>query len=203
MTFVYPSPIDNRPIVMEDIGLNKTVKEYLERLIDIMQWPVEYSRLLGAFIDKPFDVINSKDSSRVADARRLRLDFCEEIGIGKNLDVAEAAVFCEFGGIRVLEVLAGMMVKLFEDGWLYINPPKLVTLEWLKNLGMETLTNSIFRECPEEASHKLDIWLAREFKPNGEGSPWKCEKASIDFTERTMFDQATFWAEEFMEGQNV
>ena len=203
MTFVYPSPIDNRPTIMEDIGLDKTVKEYLERLIDIMQWPVEYSRLLGAFIDKPFDGINPKDSSRVADAQRLRRDFCEEIGIGKNLDIAEAAVFCEFGGIRVLEVLAGVMVKLFEDGWLCGVPTKAVTLEWLKNLGMEELTDLIFRECPEEAVHKLDVWLAREFKPNGDGSPWKCDQPGIDFTERTMFDQATFWAEEFMERQQV
>ena len=197
MTFVSPSSVDNRPTIMGDVGLDKTVKEYLERLIDIMRWPVEYSRLLGVFIDRQFDIINPKDSSRVADAQFLRADFCQEIGVSEN------AVFCEFGGIRVLEILAGMMVKLFEDGWLYVVPTKAVTLEWLKNLGMEALTDLIFRECPEEAVHKLDVWLAREFKPNGEGSPWKCDQPGIDFTERTMFDQATFWAEEFMERQQV
>ena len=171
--------------------LSDSSKDYIRHLLDRVGWPIEYACLVKYLVEHKFDIVLDKDSSRRVDAETMRSEYCQTIGMD------ERVVLSDLGGVSVFEALCTMILRLIEEGWIEENDPSKIVADWLTNLGLGDMDDQTARESGNEIDQKLNIWLGREFKKNGEGSPWVIKSlGERDITKVPMWTAMTAWANE-------
>lgn len=98
---------------------------------------------------------------------------------------------CDINGTaRVLEVLVALAVRIDLDitGEPGMSDPDMWFGIMLENLGLSHMTDRYFKK--KEVYEKIDRWLKREYKRNGEGSLFPLKSHKLDQRGITIWDQA-------------
>ena len=162
--------------------------EYCDWLIEKVEFNVkEYDRLVNKLHNTPFIFLLDRDEDRVDDALALRDEFFSEFGL-KYGDFDR--------GCSVLEVLVALACRLDEE---YIGDPAdphpgMIFEEMLENLGLLRYDDRRYHE--DEVEEILDIWIEREFKFDGRGSPFPVLDCRGDQRNVTMWSQAMKYVSE-------
>lgn len=171
--------------------LSDSSKDYIRHLLDRVGWPIEYACLVKYLIEHKFDIVLDKDSSRRVDAETIRSEYCQTLGMDERVALGD------LGGVSVFEGICAMILRLIEEGWIDETDPSKIVTDWLTNLGLGDMDDQTARESENEIDQKLNIWLGREFKKNGEGSPWAINSlGERDMTKVPMWTAMTSWANE-------
>ena len=151
--------------------------DYYQWLLELIKGNVEpyynYSLLLAELHSIEFTWSEPMDVNRASDGERLRMRYMDEHNI-PDLFYYEG-VKCS-----VLEMMIALANKcesnLMSDG------PEDNTYKWfwimIDNLGLDVATDENFNA--EYVRQQIGIWLNREFKKNGMGSPFPRKKVGTD-----------------------
>ena len=143
-------------------------------------YPFNYELLMRELHEIDFKWIIDRDENRMKDGLALRYDFFDDSDV-------------DGGFIRpcsVLEMLVALALRLESD---YIGDPgdpHPIDIFWsmICNLGLWMYYDNNFNEFAVE--EKVDIWLERHFKSNGEGSIFPLKYDTFDSREAEIWTQA-------------
>ena len=163
---------------------NKRAESYFWWLVDYVDVNVgdnpnkSYVLLMRTLHTKEFYWIIELDSNRASDGINLRYKFAEEHERPRKI---EGLVD---GPCTVLEAMVALASRCEHD--IMANSGKDRTPKWfwdmIVNLGLDQYTDANF--VLEDVEYIIDVWLDRQFKGNGEGSPFplklpKCDTRNI------------------------
>lgn len=148
----------------------------------------EYSQLFEYLLDREFIYSIDRDHNRAIDGIKLR-DIYESQGHRLGREWQE-------NGCSVLEMMIGLAIRIetnimgepgddHPEHWFWI---------FLGNLGIDLQTDDCFDE--PFVAQKLDIWLKREFKSNGNGSIFPLIKPENDQREVEIWNQMSYFLNE-------
>ena len=151
-----------------------------------------FRTLLGTMHSRIFRWYLDLDEDRAMDGIGLREIFIDELDVIGSIDdlICDADDVDDFlvRPCSVLEMLIALSMRIQED--IMWNPDKgdrTPVWFWLmiKNLGLNDLDDSHFygEACNDRVIETLDIWMERQFKPNGEGSIFPVFESVTDFRE--------------------
>ena len=135
------------------------------------------------------------DDARAADGVSLRDRFAQKKGL--SYDEVDYALG---GPCSVLEMIIGLALRM--EDTLMTDPTKgNRTGEWfwsmLTNLKLQGQTDE--RYDPEYVNERLDIFLNRTYRANGDGGLFTCYKSNCDMRETNIWYQMNYWLIEYME----
>lgn len=168
-------------------ALNRFLTDHLEK---------DYTALLSLLFNREYTWSIQMDETRAAYVKIARDEYLSTLNLGtdekihwsESLDVPPT----------VLEVLV-MLAKQMEDAFGYAREKDIPNWFWmmLKNLHISKYDDSILGT--KEANiinDKLDIWLYREFEPNGHGSPFPLHRMCQDQRQVDLWQQANLYVTE-------
>jgi hypothetical protein len=156
---------------MQDAWLTETYFDWLRR--DAFSDSTErrtYEGVLRVLHDIPFYWTMVSDSNRAGDAISFRqYDFLsgqQDLG---RLDQHWLHAWSQMAP-SVLEVMLGISRHWYQY---FEGPIQLYFGHLFVNMGFDRFPGRELSSATQEAvRHKVDVWMSRQFQPNGEGSPF-------------------------------
>ena len=174
---------------------NQGVAAYFDSLINELQVNSgdlnDYIPLLHQLYAIEFKVKLPKDNDRVAKAMLMRRQFEEISGYDLN----------NMYGCSVLEVLVGLSVIIAEDILGDEEAPELklvLFMDFLNNLGLMGCVGD--RYDRGDACIRVEIWMNRDFEPDGLGSPFPLNNPPGDMRDAEIWKQAMWYLAEHYDG---
>lgn len=182
---------------MQDVWLTETYFDWLRR--DAFATPKEqkeYEGVLRILHDIPFYWTIWSDENRAGDALSYRQsDF---LGFQHDLDGMDQHWLNDWAQASptVLEVLLGISRR-----WNYYfeGPTQMYFGHLFRNLGLDRFPGSVIGPANQERIRAIcDEWMARQFQPNGLGSPFPVQHALdlIDFRSVDIWGQMNAYSAE-------
>ena len=178
------------------------INDYFEWLCNKIYVDNEHNKLLKVLFDVKFRWIIADDENRAKDGKWLRNNYCQSRNIGSNnLDI--------LGECRILELMIALSERI-EDDTMYDPDCGDRTSFWfwamVRNLGLIDIFDDCFNE--DLVRYKLDIFMDRRFKDNGEGSLFSVPKHTSKIrqkvvgTSKKMVNMSIHEAKEFWISEN-
>ena len=151
--------------------------DYYQWLLDKIHGNLEpyynYSLLLSELHSIPFDYILPMDKNRETDGEKLRWEYMDEQNIPD--------LFYKDGyKCSVLEMLIGLSQRC--DISIAGDERGQNTYQWfwimIENLDLSRCTDDNFNA--DYVHQQVDIWLSRQFRRDGKGSPFPLRRAKTD-----------------------
>lgn len=136
------------------------------------------------------------DANRAKDGIMLRDRYANETG--DYLTYSDKAEPC-----NLLEMLVALCIRIEEDitGEPGNDHPEKWFWEIIKNLGLYGMTDKRFRE--REAQNIIDIWLRRQYMPDGKGGAFPLSEPAKDQRLVSIWDQMNYYLNEQLKGEFV
>ena len=166
--------------------------DYFEHLLYMMSADTpehrKYSRLLSDLYDISFIYSHPMDENRVIDALDMRKEYLFDRGISIRDDFMDRDV-------SVLEILAALSRRLEievtgEPGEDYLGRWFWVCLENLDVLEVDS------RYDRGLVRYKIDVWMTRNYKANGDGGVFPLKRTKTDQRENDLWYQAQLYLSE-------
>lgn len=184
------NPKDRLPAIRQ-IAYFQSINRFLTDKTDR-----EYTALLSLLFNREYVWSIRMDETRAAYVKISREGFLEK----QNLTPEQRQEWAASLDLtpRLLEVLL-MLSKQMEDSFGFAKEGNIPEWFWLmmNNLGLSKYDdrNLGTREA-NIINQKLDIWLSRQFKPNGEGSPFPLKGPCLDQRFVDLWQQANLYVTE-------
>lgn len=152
-----------------------------------------YRNLLLHFFRTDFYAIIPMDGNRASDGIELRYRFGRE----KCLHMSEVATVLDIRDCSVLEMMVALCLRCEEQ---IVDEPDVGNrtrkLFWsmVKNLGLFAMDDTSYDEF--EVEDHLDIFLNREYKPDGTGGLFKLRKTRHDLRNVEIWYQMMWYLSE-------
>ena len=149
---------------------------------------VSYKRLFNLLHNIKFICLIKNDVNRAVDGMEMRYRF--------SLDIDDEGVIKYLKGYpcSVLEMLIGLAVRCEEtimDNPKYGDRTKQWFWSMLSNLGLSYMTDDNFNE--KLAVERIDIFLNREYEPNGKGGLFYIRNCKYDLREEEIWTQLCWY----------
>lgn len=156
----------------------------------------EYTALLSLLFNREYVWSIRMDETRAAYVKISREGFLEK----QNLTPEQKQEWAASLDLtpRLLEVLL-MLSKQMEDSFGFAREENIPDWFWLM---MNNLDLTKYDDCnlgtkeADTINQKLDIWLNRQFNPNGEGSPFPLKRTCLDQRFVDLWQQANLYVAE-------
>lgn len=168
-------------------ALNRFLTDHLKK---------DYTALLSLLFNREYIWSIRMDETRASYVKIARDEYISTL----NLEPDDKIAWYESldGLPTVLEVLV-MLAKQMEDAFGYAREKDIPNWFWmmLKNLDISKYDDSILGTKEAEAiNHKLDVWLCRDFEPNGHGSLFPLHRMCQDQRQVDLWQQANLYVTE-------
>ena len=154
-----------------------------------------YSSLLGILFDTEFVSIMKGDEARAHDGIDLRDQFCNENGLDPE------RFYDEIGACSLLEMLIGLAVRIENDITCDPRNNKFNPQFWfwfmLHNIGLDDMDDENFDY--DEVEYMINVFMNREFAPNGSGSLFTTDSNDLDFRTKPIWSQLCIFFNEHQE----
>lgn len=141
---------------------------------------VKYKELLSYLLETDFVYVIEKDRNRALDGLDLRDKYYEDTGYEYDEDCDTCSV---------LEMLIALSIRVDDEytGYPGEEHPEDIFLEMFNNLQLNRFKGVGFSY--EEVDEILNIWMYRQFQPDGSGSIFMIEDPYVDQREIEIWDQ--------------
>lgn len=150
---------------------------------------VSYNKLLTRLHNTNFRYVDPKDANRFEDGLNLRYRFCLRTDNLDHLDLVMQGRDC-----TVLEMMVALAMRIEEQ---IMDDPDLGdrTGQWfwqmIVSLGLGSMSDDMFdRDYVEE---KIDIFLNREYEPNGKGGLFTINRCTDDLRDVEIWYQMCWY----------
>lgn len=162
-------------------------KEYFNWLVNKIGYRIDFINLLSRIHTIEFRYSIKRDGNRAKDGLKLRYKFAKEkhiLGIDRYLT----------GPCSVLEMMIALSIKC--EDWIMSDPEfGDRTGQWfwdmIVNLGLGSMTNDRFD--PKFVDTKINIFLNREYDPNGRGGLFTVKNRNVDLRNVEIFYQLNWY----------
>lgn len=177
---------------------DQLINEYFEWLCDFI-YDRKHSkcrRLLNHLFDREFDYIITNDGDRAEDGISLRYRFGHE----RDIDQRMIASFLDDKPCTIFEMMVALAIRC-EDG-IMCNPDiGDRTSQWfwsmVHSLGLSVMSDRNFDV--DEVDYVLDIFLNRDYQPNGQGGLFTVQRPKRDLRSVEIWYQMHWYLDEFPE----
>lgn len=176
--------------------INLLDKEYFEWMYQIVcddASYISYRKLLRNLHDTEFVWLIDMDSNRASDGISLRYRFGYDLGYSRNeIDDYFGDVPCS-----VLEMMIALALSIEEH---IMSDPSIGdrTGQWFWNmiasLGLLGMSDKKYNE--NFVNRKIDIFLSRKYKKNGDGGLFAVQDPRLDMREPEIWYQVTWYLDE-------
>lgn len=166
--------------------------EYFEYLLYLMRADTpehrKYTRLLSDLYDITFIYSHPMDENRVIDALEMRKEYLFDHGISIRDDFMDRDV-------SVFEILAALSRRIEIEVTGEPGEDEIERWFWvcLENLG-------VLMEDPRYdrglVRYKIDVWMLRQYKKNGDGGVFPLKRTSTDQRENDLWYQGQLYLTE-------
>lgn len=174
--------------------INKLNNDYFKWLCDIVCGKryantISYKKLLMHLHNTDFRYVLDKDRNRFEDGLNLRYRFCSHTDNMDRLNLVMQDRDC-----TVLEMMIALVVRLEEQ---IMDDPELGdrTGQWfwqmIVSLGLGSMTDTSFDRGV--VTDKIDIFLNREYEPNGKGGLFTINKCEDDLRDVEIWYQMCWY----------
>jgi hypothetical protein len=148
-----------------------------------------YEPVLRILHDIPFYWLIHSDDNRVGDALAYRQsEFLDNVDT-RQMDQVALGQWA-MAAPSVLEVMIGMAHR-----WCFYFGAQSVAFYFghmFRNMGFATFEGALHHAQQEEVRRRIDVWLTRNFYPNGHGSPFPLNAGFNDCVDQRQVDM---WAQ--------
>lgn len=177
-------------------GTNQIINEYFNWLFNIVcrkrfSKDISYKKLITHLHNVKFKWTIPEDSNRALDGIELRWRFACETGREKSFNIISRDLS---GDCSVLEMLVALAIRCEET---IMDDPRVGdrTGQWfwgmVSNLGLGGMTDSCFDK--QEANDKLEIFMNREYSPNGKGGLFTIRNCKYDLRDVEIWKQLCWY----------
>ena len=144
-------------------------------------YPRDYDILMRKLHDTDFRWVIGRDENRMNYGLSLRYDFFDDVEVSGGAFMRPCSV---------LEMLIGLAIRLDSEYVGDPGDPHPEELFWsmICNMRLNEMDNEHFNET--KCNKILDIWLDREFRDDGFGSPFPLKNVTFDSTNEEIWKQA-------------
>ena len=155
------------------ISLNLSKDEYFLWLVSKVGANESYMSLCGQLYNIKFDWFVPNDDNRITDGLQLRQEYLEDFEDGIVTDML-------YSDCSVLEVIIGICYRFSYDSMLDIDD---CFWDIVNNLQLEKYTdNSYTRTSEKQVATRIDRFINRTYRPNGQGGLFPLSKPHEDQT---------------------